>query len=56
MQDWINKLDAFLQFNEYEILKDTGRVSHEVVVKLAEEKFEKFRVEQDNFFESDFDR
>jgi hypothetical protein len=56
MQDWVNRLDAFLQFNEYEILKDAGKVSHEVALKLAEEEFEKFRVVQDNFFESDFDR
>lgn len=30
MSDWIQKLDAFLQFNEYKILKDAGKVSHEV--------------------------
>lgn len=56
MVDWAGKLDAFLQFNEYEILKDAGRVSHEVAMKLAEVQFEKFRAEQDRNFESDFDR
>lgn len=56
MADWAGKLDAFLQFNEYEILKDAGKVSHEVAMRLAEEQFEKFRVEQDRTFESDFDR
>lgn len=56
MADWAGKLDAFLQFNEYEILKDAGKVSHEVAMRLAEEQFEKFRVEQDRSFESDFDR
>lgn len=56
MADWADKLDAFLQFNEYEILKDAGKVSHEVAIRLAEEQFEKFRVEQDRNFESDFDR
>lgn len=35
MSDWIQKLDAFLQFNEYKILKDAGKVSHEVAKKLA---------------------
>ena len=25
MQDWVQKLDAFLQFNEYEILHDAGK-------------------------------
>jgi hypothetical protein len=56
MQDWATKLDAFLQFNEYEILQDAGRVSHEVAAKLAEKEYAKFRVIQDREFESDFDR
>ncbi|HRN55187.1 MAG TPA: virulence RhuM family protein [Agriterribacter sp.] len=56
MQDWVEKLDAFLQFNEYQILKDAGKVSHEVAVKLAGKEYEKFRVMQDQNFESDFDK
>jgi len=56
MADWITKLDAFLQFNEYQILKDAGKVSHEVAGKLAEKEYEKFRVVQDTHFESDFDK
>lgn len=56
MTDWINKLDAFLQFNEYKVLKDAGKVSHEVAMKLTDEKWKKFRVKQDRNFESDFDK
>jgi hypothetical protein len=56
MADWITKLDAFLAFNEYQILNDAGKVSHAVAVKLAETEYEKFRVEQDKKFESDFDK
>ena len=56
MGDWIQKLDAFLQFNEYKILKDAGKVSHAVARKLAEKEYEKFRIVQDKDFESDFDR
>jgi hypothetical protein len=56
MRDWIAKLDAFLKFNEYDILKDAGKVSHEVAIKLAEKEYEKFRVIQDKAFESDFDK
>jgi hypothetical protein len=48
-------LDAFLQFNEYEILKDAGKVSAKVAKELAEGEYEKFRVE-DRLYESDFDR
>lgn len=56
MADWISRLDAFLQFNEYEILKDAGNVSHEVAMNLAEKEFTKFRVIQDEQFESDFEK
>lgn len=56
MKDWVEKIDGFLQFNEYKILKDAGNVSHEVAKKIAESEFEKFRVVQDNNFESDFDK
>lgn len=56
MTDWILKLDAFLKFNEYQILKDGGKVKHEVAKRLAEKEYEKFRVTQDKDFESDFER
>lgn len=56
MPDWVNKLDAFLQFNEYDILKDAGKLSHEIAKKFAETEYEKFRVIQDNNFESDFEK
>ena len=56
MRDWVKKLDAFLQFNEKEILQDSGKVSHEVAVALAESEWEKYRAVQDKLYESDFDR
>ena len=56
MAEWVEKLDAFLRFNEYEVLNNAGKVSHEVALKLAEEQYEQFRVTQDRSFESDFER
>jgi hypothetical protein len=56
MENWIEKLDGFLEFNDYEILQDAGKVSAKVAKKLAEEEYEKFRPIQDNAFESDFDK
>ena len=56
MKDWVNRLDAFLQFNEEDILKDSGKVSHEVATELAESEYEKYQVLQDRMLESDFDR
>jgi hypothetical protein len=56
MKDWIGKLDAFLKFNEKDILPDSGKISHEVAAVLAESEYEKYQVIQDRILESDFDR
>lgn len=56
MKDWVEKLDAFLKFNEEAVLKHQGKVSHEVALALAEGEFEKYRVIQDKLYESDFDK
>ena len=56
MKGWIEKLNAFLKFSEYEILMNAGKISHEVAESLALQEYEKFRVEQDKNYISDFDR
>jgi hypothetical protein len=56
MADWIDRLDAFLKFNEYDVLTNAGTVSAEVAKRLAETEYEQFRVKQDAAFESDFER
>lgn len=56
MEDWSKKLDAFLQFNEYDLLNNIGKVSAEVAKAFAESEFEKYRIVQDRLFQSDFDR
>lgn len=55
MKDWVVKLDAFLKFNEKDILTDTGKVTAEIAKTFAEEQYEKYCVIQDKIFESDFD-
>lgn len=49
-------MDAFLHFNEYEVLTNAGQVSAEAARQLAEERYEEFRVRQDAAFENDFER
>jgi len=56
MGDWIQKLDAFLQFNDYRVLDDAGKISNKLAVKKAEKEYEKFRPVQDKLYESDFDK
>ena len=56
MKDWIEKLNAFLKFSEYEILTNAGLISHEVAKALAMKEYEVFKKEQDRKYVSDFDR
>ena len=56
MENWILKLNAFLKFNEKEVLEGKGKISQEVANKLAIEEYEKYMPEQDRLYESDFDR
>ncbi len=56
MKDWVKKLDAFLQFNEKDLLQRNGKISHEVSLALAKSEYEKYRIVQDKNYISDFDR
>lgn len=56
MDAWIARLEAFLKFNEYEILTNAGRVSHEVAKTLAEGEYEKYRLTEDRSYVSDFEK
>ena len=55
MKDWVERLNAFLQFNGQEILKDSGKISAKVAQELAYKEFDKFKVKQDKLYQSDFD-
>ena len=56
MDDWASKLDAFLQFNDADILQNKGKVTAEIAKTFAESEFEKYRVIQDALYKSDFDK
>jgi hypothetical protein len=56
MEDWKTKLDAFLKFNDAEVLEDKGKVTAAVAKEFAESEFEQYRVIQDSLYQSDFDR
>lgn len=55
MEEWVEKLNAFLQFNGKEILKNAGKISQKVAQELAYKEYEKFKVKQDKMIVSDFD-
>ncbi len=56
MNDWIEKLNAFLQFNGKDILHNSGKISHRVAQELAYKEYDKFRKKQDALLVSDFDK
>ncbi|KUK71791.1 virulence RhuM family protein [Methanobacterium sp. 42_16] len=56
MEDWASRLDAFLKFNEYDVLENPGKVSHAVAKEIANKEFEKYRKIQDKDYISDFDK
>jgi hypothetical protein len=56
MKDWVEKLNAFLKFNERDILDNSGTVSADIAKTFAEKEYEKYRIIQDRLLESDFDR
>ncbi len=56
MKDWVEKLNAFLKFSEYEILTNAGKITHEVAQALALKEYDKYRIIQDRDYISDFDR
>jgi hypothetical protein len=56
MEDWAKRLDLFLQFDDREILQNTGTISAEIAKTHAESEFEKYRIIQDKLYQSDFDK
>ena len=56
MADWAEKLDAFLKFNDAEIILGKGKVTAKIAKTFAESEFEKYRITQDSLYKSDFDK
>ncbi len=56
MEDWALRLDAFLEFDDREILKNAGKITKKIADEKAFSEFEKYRVVQDRLFMSDFDK
>ena len=56
MRDWVERLDAFLQFNEEDILQNKGTVTAAIAKAFAENEYDKYRTIQDRLYQSDFDR
>ena len=55
MEDWATRIDKFLLADDRDILKDAGKISHEIAMEKALTEFEKYRIKQDKLYKSDFD-
>ena len=55
MEDWGTRIDKFLLADDRDILKDAGKISHEIARDKALTEFEKYRIKQDKLYKSDFD-
>ena len=55
MEDWATRIDKYLLADDRDILKDAGKISHEIACDKALTEFEKYRVKQDRLYKSDFD-
>jgi hypothetical protein len=56
MVDWESRLNKFLDFNEYKILTDAGKIKRYVADTFAEKQWDKFKIIQDKEYKSDFNR
>lgn len=55
MEDWVNLIDKYLLLDNRDILKDAGKISHEIACDKALTEFEKYIIRQDKLYKSDFD-
>lgn len=56
MEDWESRLNRFIAATDRDVLQNAGKVTAEIAKAHAETEFEKYRIIQDQLFESDFDR
>ena len=56
MEDWAKQIDTILAAGGNEVLQTAGQVTAEQAKEHAETEFEKYRIIQDQLFQSDFDR
>lgn len=56
LEDWAEQFEGILQLSKKEILSHAGTISAKIAEQHALSEFEKYRVRQDQLYQSDFDR
>ena len=52
---YITRINNFLLADDLDVLKDAGKISHEIACDKALTEFEKYRIKQDKLYKTDFD-
>ena len=56
MEDWAEQFEGLLRLSRKEILTHAGTISAQMAEQYALAEFEKYRIKQDQLYQSDFDR
>ncbi len=56
MKNWLKQVEKFLNFTDQQILRNAGKISHDMAIAKASEEYEKYRIYQNREYLSDFDR
>lgn len=56
MEDWAEQFEGVLRLSRKEILTNAGSISAKIAEQHALSEFEKYRIVQDQLYQSDFDR
>ncbi len=56
IEDWAEQFEGILRLSKKEILTHAGTISAKIAEQYALSEFEKYRVGQDQLYQSDFDR
>lgn len=56
MEDWAEQFEGILRLSKKDILTHAGSISAEIAEQHAISEFEKYRIRQDELYQSDFDR
>lgn len=56
MKDWLKRIEKFLNYTDQQILRHAGQISRSMAIVKAEEEYEKYRVQRDREYLSEFDR
>jgi len=56
LKDWSELLDNYINLNDFEILKNKGKISKKEADRIAKKEYKKYQPIQDKSYKSDYDK